>query len=82
MGAGEWIAVVAIVVQVILAGVAGLWVVTSIRSTTEKLGTSIDHLSENVGKLEAVIEKVDEKVDAHEVRIAVLETQNKKTEPE
>ena len=80
MGAGEWIAVAAIVTQVILAGVAGLWVVTSIRSTTEKLGTSIDHLSESVGKLETIIEKVDDKVDGHEVRLAVLESNHRESE--
>jgi len=73
------ISVIGLVVQLIGIIVAGVWIVGKIQGATDKLAVSIEHLANNVESQKQWLENVDNKVDNHGERLAVVEVITEKT---
>lgn len=78
MGTGYWAMVIAAAVfllELIIGIVVGVWVVGKIQSSTERLAATIDHLANNVNRQQEWLDTLEDKVQAHGERVAVLEAQ-------
>lgn len=68
---------VSIFLQLFALLTAGIWAVSAIKSTTERLTITIDNLELTVKKIGAAIETIEKKAYDHELRIAMLERREK-----
>ena len=69
------VSTVGLVLQIGVLTIAAVWAVGAIKGTTERLGLSIDHLSECLDRHQEWMEKIDSKTDCHAQRITRVETQ-------
>lgn len=74
---GFWVAVLGLALEIVAFIVIGVWVVSSIKASTQALGIHIEHLAESVNRLNSWLGVVDKKVDKHGERIATLEAERK-----
>jgi len=65
---------VALVIELVTVMIAAVWAVSKIKTTTEVLSETMKHLRSSIEKLDLLVERIDEKVDAHGERIAALES--------
>lgn len=72
------ITILGFLLQVIVIAVGGVWVVAKIQSATEKLSISIQHLTKTIDAQKEWLRALDEKVNGHSERIAIIESQNQK----
>lgn len=75
-----WAFVVGII-SVLLAAAgllaAGVWCVSRITASVDKLGEKVDGLGKRVGDLAVSVHDLDDKLDSHAERIARLEERGK-----
>ena len=63
----------AIILEVVVLIVAGVWAVGKIRSTSEVLNASVRTLDKTVERLAKTVERLDVKIDNHSERLSRLE---------
>lgn len=68
------IAATTFLVDLLIVVVAGVWVVSKIQSSTEKLAATIAHLAANVDRQQAWLDSLESTVQTHGERLAVVET--------
>lgn len=69
-------AVIGFVLQLAMIIAGGVWVVAQIKTSTEKLAVNIQHLTKSIQDQKEWLKTVDEKVDAHGERIAIVESRS------
>lgn len=52
----------------------GIWFVANMQAATGQLKSTIDHLSTSINQLHAAIREVEERQQAQEIRVAMLES--------
>ena len=67
---------IALCLEVLTLAVGAVWAVTRIKATTEVLSETMRNLRASIENLDLLVERLDDKVDNHGERLAVLETQN------
>lgn len=70
---GITIALVTLFLDLLIVAVGGVWVVSNIKAATERLSATIDHLSSNVTRQQSWLDTLEDKVQNHGERIAVIE---------
>lgn len=79
MDVSSIISLISLVINFIMIIIGGVWAVSRIKNTADTtattLASSINHLAENISKLESWLEKVDGKVEAQGLRMARMEGQ-------
>ena len=67
---------VALCLEVVIVAAGAVWAVGRIKTTTEVLSETMRHLRLAIENLDSLVERLDEKVDDHGERLAVLESSN------
>lgn len=75
-------AVIALVMQVLVLAVGGVWTVGKIRTSTAVLNANIEHLTKEIHDLTNVVKLLDRRIDDHERRLTILETNHGRRHPE
>lgn len=68
---------ISVLLQLIGLIAAGIWAVSAIRSTTDRLTTTIANLEVTVKKIGDAIDAIEKKAYDHELRISMLERKDK-----
>lgn len=68
--------VIGFTLQLIGFVVSGVWIVASIKSTSSQISITIEHLTKTLGKLEQIIDQVQQKQIDQEIRVRLLEGNN------
>lgn len=76
------IALVTVVINLIVLIVSAVWVVGRIQGSTDKLGLTINHLSQSIDRLNSWLNDVDGTVVKHGERLASLEARSKMKTPD